>query len=365
MTKILSVKPLGEAESKSSQQREEEVLRQHEEEQARLALEAEKKKKEEEEENPQEIEVKDEDVLKFIEKKFNKKLTSVEELFAAQQETLPEDVDKFLKFKKETGRGLNDFMRIQKDYDSVDDEQILREYLMETEPDLDNNDIETMLSEYRYDEEADDESVVKKIKIDRKKAVKKAKNYFKEQIEKYKAPLESSVASMSDEEKQNFEAYKQSLSQAKANENDGKEKGAFFMKKTEELFNQDFKGFEFEIGGKKVVFKPGEANELMKNQSSPMNFIKKFLGEDGFMKDTVGYHKSLSMAMNPEKFANFFYEQGKADAADDFMKKTKNINMKESPARVELKSVNGLQVRIVNPDTAKTNGLTVRSSVKK
>ncbi len=36
--------------------------------------------------------------------------------------------------------------------------------------------------------------------------------------------------------------------------------------------------------------------------------------------------------MNPEKFARFFYEQGQANAVDDVMRKTKNINMSERAA---------------------------------
>lgn len=364
--KIVSMKPVEGVEEKPIQQREAELLAKHEQEEAaRLAaIEEEKAKREQEAKKETPVELKEEDVLKFIGAKYNKQVASLDDLFKepAAPEELPEDVSVFLKFKKETGRGLNDFMKFQRDYDSVDDESILREYFKETEPDLDDNEIDTMLDDYRYNEDVDEESTVNKIKIDRKKAVKKAKNYFNEQKSKYKAPLESSVAAMSEEEKMNFEAYKQSLTQSKSFEEEGRKKGEFFMKKTEELFNPEFKGFEFDVSGKKVTFSPGTADELKKNQSSPMNFISKYLGEDGFMKDASGYHKALSIAMNPEKFANFFYEQGKADATDDLMKKTKNINMKEGVARVELKSVNGLQVKPVEGGGGlSSGGLVVKS----
>lgn len=358
--KIKEVKSVDGVAQKSVQEVEAELLAQQEQQEAarQAALEEENKRKELENQEP--IRIKEEDVLKFIGEKYNKQIASMDDLFSkGEPEELPEDVSMFLKFKKETGRSLSDFIKLQKDYDSVDDEVILREYFKETETELDDSDIETMLADYRFEED-DDESMIKKIKIDRKKAVNKAKNYFNEQKSKYKAPLESSVAAMSDEEKRNFEAYKQSLTQSKSIEEEGRKKGEFFMKKTDELFNTGFKGFEFDVSGKKVLFSPGAADELKKNQASPMNFISKYLGEDGYMKDADGYHKALSVAMNPEKFANFFYEQGKADAANELMEKTKNINMKENVSRVELKSVSGLQVKAVNSGVS-SGGLKVKS----
>ncbi len=87
-----------------------------------------------------------------------------------------------------------------------------------------------------------------------------------------------------------------------------------------------FKGFEFNVNNKKLVFNPGEAAELKRLHSNPASFIGKFLDESGMIKDAAGYHKALAVAMNPERFAKYFYEQGAADAADDFMRKTKNIN---------------------------------------
>ena len=45
------------------------------------------------------------------------------------------------------------------------------------------------------------------------------------------------------------------------------------------------------------------------------------------MKDAKGYHKSLFTAMNPDRVANHFYQQGKADAIKDSMAKAKNVDM--------------------------------------
>ena len=123
--------------------------------------------------------------------------------------------------------------------------------------------------------------------------------------------------------------------------------------------NDDFKGFDFNINDKKLSFSPGNLSEIKKNHSSPQNFINKFLDENGLMKDAEGYHKSLAMAMNPEKFAKFFYEQGQADATDDVAKKMKNINMSERKTPENTNRVDGMQVKSLSPDSG--NGLKIRS----
>ena len=141
--------------------------------------------------------------------------------------------------------------------------------------------------------------------------------------------------------------------------NDRKRK--WFDQKSEEVFSKDFKGFEFNINDKKISFTPGDAAELKRAQSNPMNFINKFLDDSGLIKDATGYHKSLSIAMNPEKFAKFFYEQGLSDATEDVMRKTKNINMSERKTP-EVINKGGMQIKAVNQDSGR--GLQIRSIKK-
>jgi len=132
----------------------------------------------------------------------------------------------------------------------------------------------------------------------------------------------------------------------------------WFYKKTDNVFGSEFKGFEFTLDDKKVTYSPGDATELKKAQSDPNNFIGKFLNEDGLIEDAVGYHKALSIAMNPDKFAKFFYEQGKAEATDDVMRKTKNINMSERKTP-EVTSKGGMQIKSLGNDSGR--GLKIRS----
>jgi rubrerythrin len=243
----------------------------------------------------------------------------------------------------------------------MDPNQLLREYLANTQKGLDKEDIDILMEEYSYDEELDDESKVKKTKIARKKAIAEAKDYFNSQKEKYKLPLESSGSAISNAEKEEFEAYRQYTQQAKTLQEENERKRKWFDQKSEEVFSKDFKGFEFSIDDKKIVFSPGSAAELKKTQATPLNFINKYLDESGLIKDAAGYHRALSIAMNPDKFAKYFYEQGLADATEDVLRKTKNINMSERRAP-EVVNKGGMQVKSVTPDSGRN--LKIRSIKK-
>ena len=215
------------------------------------------------------------------------------------------------------------------------------------------------MEDYSYDEEIDDETTVRKTRLQKKKAIAKAKDYFESEKEKYSVPLESSGSSISDEDAKSLEEYKQYVQESSTYEDEVKRKSEWFTKKTDEVFGSEFKGFEFALDeDKKVFFSPGDASELKSLQQNPSNFIQKFLDNDGLLKDAVGYHKSLAMAMNPEKFAKFFYEQGKSNATEDVMRKTKNINMTTRSAP-EVTSKGGMQIRAVNPSSGK--GLRIKS----
>jgi hypothetical protein len=275
------------------------------------------------------------------------------------KEQLPEDVSAYMKYKKDTGRGFEDFIQLKKDFDSMEPNQLLKEYLTSTQEGLDSDDIESLMDDYKYDEDLDDESTIKKVKIAKKKVIAEAKKYFTSQKEKYNVPLESSAAFVSDDEKEQYESYKQYTKQATTAQEEVNRKRQWFDQKTDEVFSQEFKGFEFNINDKKLTFAPGDASELRKNQSTPANFINKFLDDQGLMKDAAGYHRSLSIAMNPDRFAKFFYEQGMSDATEDVMRKTKNINMSERRAPEVTKSNDGMQVKALNPDSG--HNLRIRS----
>ena len=142
-------------------------------------------------------ELKETDVLSFIEKRYGKQIGSLEELTAEREEAdpLPEDVAAYFKYKKETGRSLEDYVKLQQDFSNMNPDSLLREYLTITEEGLDAEDINSLMEDYDYDEEVDEPSAIKKLKLAKKKDVAKAKKFFREQQEIYKQPLESRESS--------------------------------------------------------------------------------------------------------------------------------------------------------------------------
>ena len=353
----MKVRAIETIEPKSVQEVEKELLQKHQEEISNVQEEV------QEVVQPVEEDLSEEKVLSYIGKRYNKQINSFDELMAEREsnEQLPEDVSTYMKYKKETGRGFEDFIKLKKDFETMDPDNLLKEYLAITQVGLDEDDIDSLMDDYRFDEDLDDESRIKKVKIAKKRVVAEAKRFFTEQKEKYKLPLESSGLGVSQEEKEEFESYKQYTKQAKTMQEENDRKRKWFDQKSEEVFSKDFKGFEFNINDKKISFTPGDAAELKRAQSNPMNFINKFLDDSGLIKDATGYHKSLSIAMNPEKFAKFFYEQGLSDATEDVMRKTKNINMSERKAP-EVVNKGGMQVKSVNQDSGR--GLQIRSIKK-
>ena len=302
------------------------------------------------------------EVLSYIGKRYGKEINSIDELVSKREESepLPKDVAAYLKYKKETGRGFNDFAKLQKDYTDLSPDALLREYYSITEEGLDSEDIDLLMEDFVYDEDVHEPTEIKKIKLAKKKEIAKAKKFLRQQQEQYKQPLESRESSASVNNDELIE-YRHYLESAKTHQEEATQKREWFVKKSDEVFSSEFKGFKFNIGENELVYTPGSASELKKAQESPLNFINKYMDSQGFMKDAEGYHRALAIAMNPEKFAQFFYEQGQSQATDDVIRKTKNVNMTERSApEVSVKS--GFQVKAVSQPSSK--GLRIKSIKK-
>ena len=365
-------------EEKSTQQIEQELLEKHEEkfdeapkveetEKVELPETTETQATEEnvvEEKTPL-SELNDKDVLTYIKNRYDKDISSVDDLFAQTQanEELPEDVSAYLKYKKETGRGIEDFYRLQKDFTTMDSDQLLAEYYSETEDGLDAVDIQDLIDDsFGFDEEIDEPKSIKKLKLAKKRELAKAKKYFNDQKDKYKIPLESSGSGLSDKDQESLNAYKSYIDESNTVKEANAKRYDYFLKKTNEVFSNEFKGFEFKVGEKDLTFKPGDATELKNLQSDVNTFLNKYMDKDGLMKDASGYHRALSMAMNPEKYAKFFYDQGVSDTVDNVSKKSKNINMDIRQSQQSV-TKDGRTIRAVKSNDS-GRGLKIRSLKK-
>ena len=311
-------------------------------------------------------ELNDEHVLNFIKERYNKDINSVEELFETKESNveLPEDVKLYFDYKKETGRGIEDFYKLQKNYDDMDEDSVLADYLGVQEEGLDAIDIQDIMDDrFGYDSEEDDEKDIKKKKLAKKRELAKARKFFKEQKDKYKVPLESSGGGLSDEQENNLNAYKTMIEESNSQKEAVQLMRRNFEERTNKVFGDEFKGFEFSVSDdKSILYKPGTAEELKNKQMDFNNFVSKFNDENGLMKDAAGYHRAMSIAMNPEKFAKFFYEQGVAATVDDVARKSKNINMDVRRAP-QLSTKNSLKIKAVG-DTSSGRGLKIRSIKK-
>lgn len=293
------------------------------------------------------LELSDDDVLKYLKEKkgFNK--DSLEFNSSQEKQEMPEQVSKYLEYQKETGRDFKDYLELQKDWKSESEDVVLERFLKEKNPYFDLEDIKDELSEYVYDEDVDDESEIKKKKREKKKLLNEALSYLESQKEKYKAPLEGS--STSAEIPEDLKLAKQKLQEIEKSNKDNQkivqERTERFLKESENVFTNDFKGFEFDLGDNKVAsFKPAEGKDLFNAQSDINNFISKFTNEQGELVDVKGYHKALSAGMNADRLAKHFYEQGKADAISEDAKDSKNINFSGRRVADETKAKKGLKV---------------------
>ena len=289
------------------------------------------------------FEIDDDAVLSHIKTKYNREVSKIDDLF--QQNDLDEDVAAFQKYKRETGRGIEDFIKLNRDIDSLDPDKLLADYYKDNGDD--DEDVEYKLSKLQYEEDYDSESEIKEKKLAKKQELKKAKKYFNDLKEQYKAPLESRESFVPQDEKETYESYKAYKDNQSKELEEQQKKSEYFRNKTEELFSNNFEGFGFNIDDNtKIVYKPGESNEILSKQSNLTNFISKFLDEKGYLKDAELFHKAIAMAMDPEKTAKFFYEKGRADAVTNFDKESKNIDMTRNSPTPTPKS--GFQVRVVD-----------------
>ena len=275
----------------------------------------------------------------------------VEEAIAEAAETgveLPENIQKVVDFMSETGGTLEDYVKLNTDYASLNEDQLLREYYEQKYKAYDREDIDFLLQDkFSYDEELDDEREVRLKKLERKQALSEAKNHLDGLKSKYYDEVKMGSRLNPDQQKavEFFNRYnKESEEAAKVAER----QTSRFKQESAKVFNEKFEGFDYSVGDKKYRFKVNNAGQVKETQGDINNFIKKFLNEKGEMKDAKGYHKSLFTAMNADQVAQHFYEQGKADAVKDSMARTKNVNMNPRGVHEEVTASNGWKIRAVD-----------------
>jgi hypothetical protein len=290
-----------------------------------------------------------------VEEKTEELKEEIEQAVQQSQDTaepLPENIQKVVEFMNETGGSLEDYVKLNQDYSSLNENQLLREYYENTRPHLDKEDIDFLMEDkFSYDEEIDDEREVRRKKISQREELAKAKNHLDGLKSKYYKEIKSG-SKLAPEQQKAVDFFNRYTKENEEATRVAEKQTEVFLNKTSNVFGDDFKGFDYQVGDKKYRFKVKDANSVKENQSDINNFVKKFLNEKNEMSDAKGYHKGLFTAMNADSIANHFYEQGKADAMKDSMAKSKNVQMGARGVHQEVKTANGFTVRSVDSGSA-------------
>jgi len=278
----------------------------------------------------------------------------VEEAVAETEATgkpLPENIQKLVDFMEETGGDINDYVNLNKDYSKLDDTEVLLEYYKQTKPHLSLEEISFLMQDsFSYDEEVDEEVDIKRKKLALKEQVASARSHLDGQKSKYYEEIKAG-SKLTKEQQKAVNFFNRYNKESEASQRTAKRNSEVFTQKTNQVFNDKFKGFEYSVGDKKYRFNVNNAEEVKNTQSDINNFTKKFLDKNAGLVDAKGYHKSLFTAMNADAVAKHFYEQGKADALKESVAKSKNINM--SPRQKHgVVEAGGIKVKVLGDNSS-------------
>ena len=264
---------------------------------------------------------------------------------------LPENVEKLVKFINETGGTVQDYVNLNRDYSEMDNLTALQEYYKTTKPHLSSEERAFLMEEnFSFDEELDDEKDVKRKKIALKEQVAEAKAYLDGQKSKYYEEIKGG-SKLPNEAKKAMDFFNRYNKESEENQKKFERVSNVFKQKTENVFNEKFEGFEYNVGDKKFRFNVKDSSGVKETQGDINNFVKRFLNEDGTMEDAKGYHNGLYTAMNADSIAQHFYEQGKADALKTSVEKAKNVNMDPRQSHREVQ-IGGTKYKVLSGDSS-------------
>ena len=297
-----------------------------------------------------------------VEEKTEPTEQKVEEKIPEPQVQLPPGVDKLVSFLQETGGSMEDYVRLNQDFDSYDDSTLISEYYKQTKPHLNMEEINFLLEDkFSYNEDEDDPINIKRKKLAYKEEIASARNYLSSQKNKYYEDIKSG-ANASPEVKEAlgfYNNYKQEQEELTVRQ---QKLAEHFKNKTNNLFNDNFKGFDFKVGENKYRFNVKDVQSTKEVQSDILKTFKTFLDKNNMLNDAKGYHKALFAARNADSIASHFYEQGKADAIKQISAEAKNINM--DPRRAaQNNETTGFKVRALSGDDSSKLKVKIRKSI--
>jgi hypothetical protein len=252
-------------------------------------------------------------------------------------------------FMEETGGDLSDYVKLNQDYSEMDNQDLLHEFYKQTKPHLNAEEINFLMEDtFSFDEDVDDDRDIRRKKLALKEQVANAKSHLDGQKSKYYEEIKLG-SKLPEEAKKAMDFFNRYNKESEVTKKAAKQNTDIFTQKTEQVFNDKFKGFEYNVGDKKYRFNVNNASEVKNTQSDINNFTKKFLDKNNTLSDAKGYHKSLYTAMNADAVAKHFYDQGKADAMKNSIAKAKNVDMNPRQAHGKIEA-GGVTYKVLGGD---------------
>ena len=278
----------------------------------------------------------------------------VEEAIAEAEATgkpLPENIQKLIDFMEDTGGDINDYVKLNQDYSKLDDNDVVFEYYKQTKPHLTNDEINFLMEDtFKVDEEEDTDREIRRKKLAFKEQVASARSHLDRQKSRYYEEIKAG-SKLTPEQQKAWDFFNRYNKESEEQQKTLEATKSNFLKKTNQVFNDKFKGFEYNVGDKKYRFNVKDVNKVKNSQDDIGKFIGKFLDDNNQMSDAAGYHKALYTAMNADAIAKHFYEQGKADAMKTSVAKAKNVNMEPRQAHGEV-NIGGMKVKVLGDNSS-------------
>ena len=261
----------------------------------------------------------------------------------------PENIQDLVKFMNDTGGTLEDYVALNKDYEKFEQMDLLHEYYTQSKPHLSTDEIAFLIDDnFSFDEEVDDPKDIKRKKLAFKEEVAQAKNHLENQKANYYKEIKAG-SRLTPEAQKAMDFFNRYNEEKEIVQKENKSQRDVFNSKTNNLFNDQFKGFEYKVGEKRYRFNVKNVNEVKETQSDINNFAKRFLDSNNVMNDAAGYHKALFTGMNADAIAQHFYEQGRADAIKQSVKSAKNIKMDPRSGHQEIEA-GGIKAKVISGD---------------
>ena len=277
----------------------------------------------------------------------------VDEVSPPQPEVVvPENLQDLLKFMEDTGGNLDDYVRLNADYSNIDDNALLREYYKNTKPHLDMEEVNFLIEDnFQFDEDIDEPRDIKKKKLAFKEEIVKARKHLTGLKDQYYKEVKLG-SKLTSEQKEAVDFYNKYNQEQAANSEIQKRQFEHFQKSTNNVFNDNFKGFDFNVGDKTYRYNINNVQDVKTYQSDIINFVGEFLDENSMMRDAKGYHKALYTGRNIDKIVKHFYDQGKADAIKETSMSAKNIDMSPRANVKPVVDAGGMKVKVLSGDNS-------------